>query len=162
MPDPLASSKAVFDILKDGAPVVSVQNVKVSVLPQGAAKADLPGPWQTASYSEHLKQVDSFASIVSALGFDVNLIDYTVTTVWDYNGNYISDFHVNAAGTVQVFSNLSITVETYDASYDASGVAQMNYDLICTLSNISSGSQRITISAQARGDGGGMTLSEGN
>jgi hypothetical protein len=160
--DPLASSKTFFDILKDGAPITNIQNVKVSVLPQGATKADLPGPWQTASYAEQLNQVEEFASVLSALGFDVNLIDYTVTAVWDYNGQYISDFRVNASGSVQVFSSLNISVQTYDADYDEHGVAQMNYDLICILSNLTGGSRRVTISAQARGDGGGMDLDLGD
>lgn len=158
MPDPLASSKAVFDILKENVPVVDIQSTKVSVLPQGATKADLPGPWQTASYTEYLQQIESFASVWSALGFDPNLIDYSVAATWDYNGQYISDFHLVTSGTVRSGSNLSISVQTYDADYDDGGVARMNYDLICTLNNIVGGSRRVTITAQARGDGGGMSL----
>jgi hypothetical protein len=63
-----------------------------------------------------------------------------------------------ASGTAQLFSNLNISVQTYDADYDDNGVARMNYDLICLLSNITGGSKRVTISAQARGDGGGMDI----
>jgi hypothetical protein len=159
MADPLESSKTFFSILKDGAPVVDVTNKRVNVFPQGATKTDLSGPWQTASYTEHLQELDMLASLASALGLDPNVINYDVSAIWDYNGQYISDFHVSASGTVQVFSNLSIDVQTYDADYDDSDVAQMKYDIICMISNLTGGSKRLVIHAQGRGDGGGMSLS---
>jgi hypothetical protein len=161
MADPLESSKTFFSILKDGAPVVDVTNKRVNVFPQGATKTDLSGPWQTASYTEHLQELDMLASLASALGLDPNVINYDVSAIWDYNGQYISDFHVSASGTVQVFSNLSIDVQTFDADYDDSDVAQMKYDIICMLSNLTGGSKRLVIHAQGRGDGGGMSLSVG-
>jgi hypothetical protein len=155
----LEAAKLVWTILDSGRPRVDIANTKVNPLPSGMTRSDLPEPWQTASYTEHLGQRASLASLMEALGFDPSLIAYDVTAVWDYNGRYISDFHVSASGTVQPLSSLSIGVQTYDADLD-DDVVTMKYDLICTLSNISSGSQRVTIHASARGDGGGMSLGE--
>jgi hypothetical protein len=159
MSEILDAAKFVWTILESGQPKVDIANTTVSPLPSGKARGDIPGPWQTASYTEHLQQRESLAGLMEALGFDPNLIAYDVTAVWDYNGQYLSDFHVSASGTVQPLSNLSIGVQTYDADFDGD-VVTMKYDLICILSNIGSGSQRITIRALARGDGGGMSLGE--
>lgn len=158
MSEALDATKFLFSVLKDGAPVVDVTNRRVNAFPAGQTKADLSGPWQTASYTERLVEVAMLAGLVQALGLDPDTINYAVTTVWDYNGQYISDFHVSASGTVQVFSNLSIDVQTYDADEDDDGVVMMKYDLICMLSNLTGGSKRVVIHALARGDGGGMSL----
>jgi hypothetical protein len=158
MADVLGATKSLFSILKDGAPVVNVTTQRVNAVPVGATKMDLPGPWQTASYTEHLRELDMLHTLADALGLDPNVINYDVAAVWDYNGQYINDFHVSASGTVQVFSNLSIDVQTYDADYDGGDVAQMKYDIICMISNLTGGSKRLVIHAMARGDGGGMSL----
>ena len=158
MSEALDVTKFLWSVLKDGAPVVDVTNKRVNALPEGRSKSDLPGPWQTASYTEHLVEVDMLASVASALGLDPDTINYNVTTVWDYNGQYINDFHVSASGSVQVFSNISIDVQTYDADQDDNDVVRMKYDLICMLSNLTGGSKRVVIHALARGDGGGMSL----
>ena len=158
MSETLDATKFLWSVLKDGAPVVDVTNKRVNTLPAGTSKADLPGPWQTTSYTEHLIELDMLASFASAVGLDPDTINYNVTVVWDYNGQYINDFHVSASGTVQIFSNLSIDVQTYDADYDDNDVVRMKYDLICMLSNVTGGSKRVVIHAQAQGDGGGMSL----
>jgi hypothetical protein len=156
----LETAKFAWSVVENGAPKVDVTPMRVSALPQGSTKADLPGPWRNAAYTENLEQKEWLAGIVSALGLDPDLIKYAIAAVWDYNGQHISDFHISASGNVQPLSNLSITAQTFEADQDADGVVQMKYDIICMMSNITSGSTRLVMHALARGDGGGMSLAE--
>ncbi len=160
MADLLDTAKFFWTVLENGAPKVDVAETRVSALPQGTAKRDLPGPWQTAAYTERLEEKSGLADLISALGMDPDTINYAVAAVWDYSGQYISDFHVSASGAVQPFSNLNITVQTFEADYDENDVVQMKYDIVCMISNTTAGSKRLVIHAQARGDGGGMSLGE--
>ncbi len=154
----LDTAKFIWTVLESGKPKVDIDTKRVSVLPKGVDKKDLPGPWSTASYTEHLEQIGAWKDLVEALGFDSKLIDYEVTAAWDYNGQYVSEFHINAAGTVQPLSDLSISVQTFEADYNSDDIVQMNYDIVCMLNNITGGSRRVVLHAQARGDGGGMSL----
>lgn len=155
----LDTAKFVLDVVKAGQPTVNVARNRVTVLPQGTTKRDLPGPWQRSAVTEYLREYSMLGEYVEELGLPGGrTIDYAVTVAWDYDGQYISEFHVSASGTVQVFSNLDITVETFEATYDSDDVVEMNYDIVCTISNLTGGSKRLVIHAQARGDGGGMSL----
>jgi hypothetical protein len=147
----------ILDILVKGTPVVNLPDAKVSAL-TGAAKQDLPGPWNQANYTENLKDTDSLSSFIDSLGLDGNVIDYDLTAVWDCNCQYISDFHVNVSGHADPFASLSVSAKTYDPSYDDNGMAQMKYDIICTIADPTQGSKTVFISAQASGDGSGMSL----
>jgi hypothetical protein len=160
MGEALDTTKFFWDVLVNGKPKVDVQDTRVSALPENTKKRDLPGPWQRAAYSEHLQEKEGLASIIEALGMDPNLLDYTVTATWDYNGQYISEFHLSAAGTVQPFEDLSVSVQTFEADYSDDDVVRMNYDIICMINNITAGSKRVVIHAQAWGNGGGMSLGE--
>ena len=156
----LDTTKFFWDILVNGKPKVEVQDTRVSVLPVGSRKRDLPGPWQRAAFTEYLLEKGAFAGLVEALGMDPNLLDYSVTAAWDYNGQYISEFHLSAAGKVQPLEDLSISVQTFEADYNDDDVVRMNYDIICMINNITAGSKRVVIHAQAWGNGGGMSLGE--
>ena len=56
----------ILDILVKGTPVVNLPDAKVSAL-TGAAKQDLPGPWNQANYTENLKDTDSLSSFIDLL-----------------------------------------------------------------------------------------------
>ena len=59
---------------------------------------------------------------------------------------------------MQPLSGLTISVETFEGSYMDDSMAYLNYDVICTIDNITSGSKTVVIHEQARGDGSGMDL----
>jgi hypothetical protein len=162
MADPLGSTATLIKVLKDGQPVVDVSNKRVSALPEGTAKRDLPGPWQQTSVPEYLQERSFLGNLFETddlVGIDTNVIDYTIEARWEYNGQYISDFHISGSGNVQIFSNLSIHVEVFDANYTSDDIAEMRYDIIVSMSNLTGGDRRVVIHALVRGDGSGMSLS---
>src|SRR5579862_4778900 len=134
MSDALDTAKFLLEVVKAGKPAVNVSRSRVSVLPQGVAKRDLPGPWEHATYTEYLREYSMLGQYAEDLGLPGGrIIDYSLTATWDYNGQYISDFHVAAEGAVQIFSDLDVDVETFEADYDEGDVVRMSYDIICTL-----------------------------
>jgi hypothetical protein len=158
MPGVLAATKFFWEVIKAGKPVVGVSDQRVNVLPDGLSKNDLPGPWETTSYTEYLREYSMLGEWAEELGIPGRIVDYSISAVWDYNGQYISDFHISASGTVQVFTDLDVAVQTFDADFDSDDVVQMNYDIICTINNLTGGSRRLVIHAVAQGNGGGMSL----
>jgi hypothetical protein len=158
MTEPLQSTFALLKVIKEGAPVVSIDNARVHALPEGRTKQDLPGPWETTSYTEYFHENSMLQDFFAMLGYDSSIADYAIEARWDYNGQYIADFRLNASGSVQVFSNLDVDCQTSEATYDENDVVELRYDIIITFSNLTSGNETLTIHALARGDGGGMSL----
>jgi hypothetical protein len=144
----LEATKFFWEVIKDGAKV-DVRETTVSVLPKGASKDDFGG-WKWTSFSEKYEEL-SFL-------FESELADFTLTAEWEYNGEYIANFHVTADGTVDVLSNINIAVNTFEAEIDDEGVAQLPYHVTVQFHNLTGGTRRKTFKAVARGDGGGMSL----
>jgi hypothetical protein len=145
----LDTSKFIWDILTFGGKL-DVSNVNVDVLPRGATKTDF-NDWQgPVSYPESF-DVESWV-------FHTGLADLTFTPRWEYNGQYIANFNVVVEGSVAKLTNVSVKVETFDGSFDKSGVAKMEYHIIVDFDNIAAGLKSATYKAVARGDGGGMSL----
>jgi hypothetical protein len=145
----LDTAKFAWDLIKDGGKLTS-SNTTVNVLPQGTGMQDIGG-WQgPASYSEKYEQLSAI--------FESSLADFTLTASWQYNGQYIGNFHVVADGTVDVLSSVDVSVQTYEGTYDDGGVAQLPYDIQVQFHNLTGGTQRVTYSEMARGDGGGMCV----
>lgn len=145
----LGVTELVWDVMKDGAKL-STAGKRVNVLPDGDRKQDHSGWEGPVGYTEYFKQV-SFL-------FGTPLADLALTSNWEYNGRYIANFAVDVAGTVAVLSGVDVQAETLEAALDQRGVAELPYRIHLTYSNVTGGVKRVTYSAKARGDGGGLSL----
>jgi hypothetical protein len=145
----LETAKFFWDVIKDGAKV-NVEGKVVSVLPKGTTKDDFSG-WQgPISYQEKYDEL-SFL-------FKSELADFTLTANWEYNGQYIANFNVIAEGTVDVLSNVDVSVTTLEAQMNDDDIAELPYHIDVTFHNVTGGTKRTTFRALARGDGGGQSL----
>lgn len=145
----LDTMKFAFDLIKDGGKLTS-SGTTVNLLPQGSTVQDIDG-WQgPVSYSEKYEQLSAI--------FQSPLADFTLTASWQYNGQYICNFHVIADGTVDVLSSVDVSVQTDEGTYDGGGVAQLPYEIQVQFHNLTGGTQRVTYRELARGDGGGMCV----
>jgi hypothetical protein len=144
----LDTAKFFWAVVKDG---LKVEGKTVSVLPKGSTMMDLQG-WQgPTSYSEFYEQLSAI--------FGEKIADFTLTTSWMYNGEYIGNFKVTADGTVEILSSLDVSVSTDEAfRRDNDGVVQLPYSIQLTFRNITGGTQNTTLRSIATGDGGGMSV----
>lgn len=144
--DMLDTTKFVWDVVRGG---LTVEGRAVSALPVGTTMMDLQG-WQgPATYTEFRNQLSAI--------FQIPIIDLALTAQWMFNGEYIGNFKVTVDGSVNFPSSADISVSTDEASRDTDGVVQLPYAMIVTFRNPTGGTQRTTITALARGDGGGMS-----
>ena len=148
MSEVLDTAKFIWDVIKDGAKA-SVAGTTVSVLPQGTRKSDLTGWTGPVSYPEKYDEL-SFL-------FQSELVDFTITPNWEFNGQYIANFNVLVEGTVDVLSSADIVITTLEASFNADDVVEMPYHIDVSFHNVTGGTRRKTYRALARGDGSGLS-----
>jgi hypothetical protein len=145
----LETAQFVWDIIKDGGKL-QVDGKSVDALPKGSTRDDFNG-WQgPVSYPEKYERL-SFL-------FGSELADFTLTSNWEYNGQYIANFNVMVDGTVDVLSSIDVKASTLEARMNDDDIAELPYHIDVTFHNVTGGTRRTTFRAIARGDGGGMSL----
>jgi hypothetical protein len=90
--------------------------------------------------------------------FESELADFTLSPNWQFNGQYIANFNVIVDGTLDVLSNLDVSVTTFEASLDGDGIVELPYHIDVRFHNITGGTKSTTFRAIARGDGGGRSV----
>ena len=145
----LDTAKFVWDVMKDGMKINA--GTAVNVMPQGTTRESLGG-WNDnpVGFPEKFEELSFW--------FDSPVADLTITPNWNYNMEYIYGFNVMVEGTVDVLSNVDVTVTTFPGYIADDGVAELPYHIDVVFKNLTSGTQRKTIRAIARGDGGGRSL----
>ena len=145
----LETAKLVWDVMKDGAKLSTSGNT-VTVLPKGTSMMDFAG-WQgPVSFPEKYEELSAI--------FESDLADFTLSPNWQFNGQYIANFNVIVDGTLDVLSNLDVSVTTFEASLDDDGVVELPYHIDVRFHNITGGTKATTFRAIGRGDGGGRSV----
>lgn len=137
-------TKFVWDIVKDGAKV-DVSTKHVNAIPTGASLADFT--WQGPVVFQEVYEKKSW------LGYD--MVKFTMTVSWQYDGNYIANFTVDPDGFVDLSENVNISVETLDATINSDGVAELPYRIYFKERHALSGSKMVVYKGVAYGNGGG-------
>jgi hypothetical protein len=148
----LAVVNTVIDLIKDGGKLTTSGKV-VNLVPKGSTMEDFDGWQDPVTITEKYEQLSSI--------FKSELADFTIYISWQYNGTYIGNFNVTADGTVDVLSNVDISVEVLGGYYNDDGVAQLPFNIQVTFHNITGGTQRVTYKELVRGNGGGMCIGVG-
>jgi hypothetical protein len=146
MSDVLDTAKFFWEVVKDGIKVN--EGKAVNAMPQGTTKMDFSG-WQSVSFDETFEET-------TLLGFSA--ADFVLTTAWEFNGQYIANFHLRAEGTVALLSSIDVSIQTFEAGMNSDNVVELPYDITVTFRNITAGSKTKVIRAVATGSGGGRSL----
>jgi hypothetical protein len=90
--------------------------------------------------------------------FGETITELAIVATWMYDGTSIVGFTVDCTdGFVDMGSSVDVAVKVGPSRVD-SGVARLPYRVVVTFDNITGGSKRTVISAEAGGDGGGRSL----
>ena len=144
----LDTVKLFWEVIKDGAKLTTAGNT-VTVLPKGSSMMEFTG-WQgPVSFPEKYEELSAI--------FESELADFTLTPNWQFNGQYVANFNVIVDGTLDVLSNLDISVTTLEATLDNDGVVELPYHLNVRFHNLTGGTKSKTYRAIARGDGCGRS-----
>lgn len=142
----LDTAKFMWDVVMGGVKVNEGQ--AVSVLPQGRTMMDFSG-WTPVSFDEYFEETTLLGGTAA---------DFKLTTAWEFNGEYIANFHLRAEGEVGLLSSIDVSITTSEAYRNSDDVVELPYEISILFRNIGSGSKRRVIRAVATGTGGGRSL----
>src|SRR5215813_9395890 len=89
----------------------------ITVVPQGRSMLDYSnwkGPVSLVHHEQGLSAI-----------FGSDLSDLSVTSSWQFNGQFIGNFNVVLDSTLDVLNRLGVIVTTFPASLDGDGVVEL-------------------------------------
>jgi hypothetical protein len=146
MSEVLDTAKFFWEVVKDGVKVNETR--VVNVLPKDKTMMDLSG-WEPVSFDETFQETTLLGGSAA---------DFVLTTAWEFNGEYIGNFHLRAEGEVGLLSSIDVSVNTFEAHRDGDDVVELPYEINILFRNVTGGSKRKVIRAIATGAGGGRSL----